>query len=291
MNKTIDIVDVFSKWVLFLFPIGLVTVRHWASGFFIVLALLGLFTLRKNLSSDDIRKEEKIVVLLFSLLFFSFVLSATVNGWEYYHLRHIEDEIRFLLFAPIYFLIRRVDGAMKYLVQGSVVGIFVAFGVAVYEVYELGFSSASGAYGPLRIGPIVCVMVFVVINGLQSIGDSRIWRPLLFVSIPLGLYASYLSVTRTSYVLVVLLSVATILMQLNTRGLRVIMLAGLALMLYLSYQQIPDIRHNVDRVAVALNEMAEVEDIADLKVDGLGSSTKHRIAMWHASYEMFFTRT
>ena len=138
MNRVSSPIEIVGKWILFLFPIGIVTVPHWSSGFFALLALIGIFSLRKNLSMVELGREEKVVAWLFAMLFFSFLLSATANGWEHYHVRYLEDEIRFLLFLPTYLLVRRVDGAMKALVQGSVLGILMTAGVAFYETSVLG---------------------------------------------------------------------------------------------------------------------------------------------------------
>ncbi len=287
MNRSIDIIEAATKWALFLFPIGLVTVEHWSSGFFIVLVLLGLFSLRKNLSLVKLQREEKIVILLFALLFFSFLLSATVNGWEYYHVRHIEDEIRFLLFAPIYLLVRRVDGVMKYLVQGSVLGIFVTFGVALYETSVLGVGRATGAYSPLLLGPVVATMVFVVVNNLRLMDGSIFWRYLSLFALPLGGYAAYLSVSRSAYVLVVALSIITILILVDRKSMRAVWVAVLISAVFLSHQFVPKITQSVDRVADGLSEIMDADSLATVNTGESGSSTKQRIVMWHAAYQIF----
>lgn len=124
-----------TQAMLFLFPIGITTIRHWSSGFFVLLCLLGIFSFRRNIASIKLVFEEKAVVSIVALLFFSFLLSFRANGWESTHIRFIEDEVRFLLFVPLYFLVKRTDSAIKPLLLGSIVGIFVAFGVCVHDVY------------------------------------------------------------------------------------------------------------------------------------------------------------
>ena len=61
--------------LLFLFPVFAVTVRHWASGFFGLLALMALIQLfRKNKQSLELSKEEKVLLWGFVFFFVVFVL-------------------------------------------------------------------------------------------------------------------------------------------------------------------------------------------------------------------------
>ena len=287
MSRAVDMTEIAAKWALFLFPVGIVAVRHWASGFFVVLALLGLLSLRRSLSIAKLQKEEKVVFLLFALVFVSFILSGTVNGWESYHVRYIEDEIRFLLFIPIYLLVKRLDDGVKYLVQGSVLGIVVTFGVAFYESAVLGIGRATGAYSPLLLGPVVVTMAFVVVNNLRLITGSTFWYYLSLLSLPLAGYAAYLSVSRSAYVLIVLLSIITIFIQVRGQRARGIWVVLLTVALLLSYEFAPHVTHSVDRVVAGVSDVIDADSLSVMDTGGAGSSTKQRIVMWHAAYQIF----
>jgi len=273
--------------MLFLFPVGLVTIRHWSSVFFVLLSLLAVVFFKRNISLIRLETDEKMVVLLVGLFFFSFLLSSYMNGWDRSYLRYVEDEIRFLLFVPLYFLVRRTGGALEHLVKGSALGIFVTFGVAFHEVHILGVDRATGAYSPLLLGPVVSVMVFVVVNGFRSTGDSPLWKSLSLISVPLGIYAAYLSLSRSAYVLIATLSIITILFQLDGKRLKLSVSTLLAIALLFTYQYAPKVTYSVHRVASALSEVLDVENIASLNMDEPGTSTKERIALLHVSYEIF----
>ena len=278
-----------TRAILFLFPIGLTTVRHWSSGFFVLLCLLAIFYFRRNITSIKLFREEKTVLLLMALFFFSFLLSFRANNWDSLHIRFIEDEIRFLLFIPLYFLLKNTGDLIRPLVKGSVLSILLVFWIACYEIYIMDLPRATGAYSSLLLGPVTSIMVFFIINSYHLIKDSKFWANLSLISIPFGLYAAYLSTTRSAYILIVTLSVTTIFLLLNNSKIKISIFALLICALFLSYQYAPRVTYGVDRVVVAFDEIISADNISNLDMDihGKGASTKQRIALWHAAYQIF----
>lgn len=84
--------------LLFLLPIFAVTVRHWVSNIFGILALLSLVLLYLHRNQrTELLKEEKILLWGFAAYFGVFILTSVVNGWGPLQTRYTGVEIRFFI--------------------------------------------------------------------------------------------------------------------------------------------------------------------------------------------------
>lgn len=172
MNTKLDFFksqSIHTKWVLllvFLFPIAGPVVRHWNNTFFLLLTITGLFFIIRKLSSKKIAIEEKVYIWAFVLFFGIFIFSALFNGWGNFQTLELGNELKFLFFVPIYFLIREINLSMTALLYGVLLSVPVIFIFSIYEYYYIlpsaGRKELYGAYFHLFIGPITALMLLMV---------------------------------------------------------------------------------------------------------------------------------
>jgi len=55
----------------------------------------------------------------------------------------------------------------------------------------------------------------------------------------------------------------------------------------LSYEFAPHVTHSVDRVVAGVSDVIDADSLSVMDTGGAGSSTKQRIVMWHAAYQIF----
>jgi O-antigen ligase len=152
--------DGLARLLLFLFPLFAVSLRHWASLIFLLLVVLGIFTLKTSLVRVNLRKLEIWLLALLALFFIAYLTSSVINGWDDRDARLLERELRFLLFIPVYLLIRRLPNALDSLGFGAVLAVFLTAFLAPIQVFYLGYGRDIGVYGPLFTGPIT-VLFFI----------------------------------------------------------------------------------------------------------------------------------
>jgi len=155
-------IDTWTRGLLFLFPLFAVSIRHWLSTIFTLLCILGIAKLfRINQLNFKITREELVLMALLAAFFLSFVLTSLSTGWDEQATRALGTELRFLLFIPLYLLVRQEHDALLYLAWGCLFAVFLNFGWTVYEVEILGVSQVHGIYSSLFTGPITIIFAAV----------------------------------------------------------------------------------------------------------------------------------
>lgn len=160
--------DGLARLLLFLFPVFAVSIRHWVSVIFVLVAFLGIFTLKENLERVKLSSLETWLLALMALFFLSYVASSVFNGWGDRDVRLLEREIRFVLFIPLYFLIRRLPNALDALGFGAVLAIFMTAILAPIQAFYFGYGRDIGVYGPLFTGPITTLFLIIGLAWLHS---------------------------------------------------------------------------------------------------------------------------
>ena len=165
--------DTWTLGLLFLLPLFAVSVRHWLSALFTVLCLLGIVNLfrRKNINLE-ISREEWLLMALLAAFFISFVLTALSLGWDEHATRALGTELRFLLFIPLYLLVRQQRDALMYLAWGCLFAVFLNFFWVAYEVEFLNIQQVHGVYSSLFVGPITVFFASVALFVLGGINYS-----------------------------------------------------------------------------------------------------------------------
>jgi len=182
-------IDAWTRGLLFLFPLFAVSVRHWLSIIFTLLCILGIYNLfRRKYISFKIDRDELILMFLLAAFFFSFLLTSLSTGWDEQATRALGTELRFLLFIPLYFLVRQEPEALLSLAWGCLFAVFLNFGLTVYEVEILGVSQVHGIYSSLFIGPITIIFLAVALFTFRK------------HDLPLGYFLPIAALTTTGYV-------------------------------------------------------------------------------------------
>lgn len=184
--------------LIFIFPILSLSVRHWLSGIYSLIALLAtilLFTRQRS----PLRREEKILFILFVLYLLSFFFSATLNDWSDNSIRRVGNVIKYVFFFPLYLLIRQYTDAYRLLVYGTVLGAAVLGLQCLYEILILDRETAMGMYGPIILGDLAVLFSTVTLVLLLFNKQQTRSHYLLIIPLVLGILAIYLSGSRNGW--------------------------------------------------------------------------------------------
>lgn len=228
-----------DKWVLlliFLFPIAGPVVRHWNSSIFVLFSLTALYFLFTKKDRKILCKEEKIYLWTFFLFFCIFLVSTISNGysWEKIQLEGLGTEIDFLLFIPIYLLIRENNFVEKALFAGILLSIPVIFLFSLYEYFYIWPTSRNygliGAYSQLFLGPITALSLLMFFYAYKQwfAHDRWLWfiAPLFIF---MGLFTIIFSESRIAYLTILVGSLIIILLQI--KSLKGTLVAGVLVIL------------------------------------------------------------
>lgn len=205
-----DKIEQLVYLLIFLFPIAGMSVRHWITNIFNLLVIIGLFTLRKP--RTRLLKEEFHFLLICAAYVSVFVFSALANGWTMTQTHHLGTELRFLMVIPLYILVRRYPDSSVWLLRGAVIGGFVLFAQAYYEVYILNHGIASGVYSKNILGSLAVLTSIWTGHIIWKNHKTLDWRifALLIISILASLSAAALSGSRGAYSGLVVVSLLSI---------------------------------------------------------------------------------
>jgi len=275
--------------VLFLLPIAGITVRHWISASFTVLAVLSLPNLFKE--RDELKQEERIFLWICAAFFAVFLISALINGWTDLQTRYLEKEIRVLLIIPIYLMLRSCPDAGKWILRGGAIGALVILAYSVFDVYVLHMPRAEGAYSPNLLGPFAVLLAFWLLTAWRFENEKPVIRILMLVASVAAVLSVALSGSRGAYL--GLIVVAATWLAMNFKG-RWLALAGLAAA-GLTFAVFSMSDTVADRTRLALSELKEYVQVDDVTLlegrfdagEGRLGSVSTRIEMWRVSV-MFF---
>ena len=182
--------------LLFLFPIFSLSIRHWLSGLFSIITLLALFFAWGK--QKPLHKEEKILLGIFGLYFFSILLSSTVTGWTASSYHRLGTELKYILFIPLYLYIRRYPATWRGLLVGLPLGGIVIGFQAIYDSFFTELGGAKGIYGPIIYGDFaVLLCMYSLIFGLTN--RSKVWRRINLLASGLALIAIIYSGSRNAW--------------------------------------------------------------------------------------------
>ena len=204
-----------TKWInfwVFVFCITVLAIEGHGGEAAIIL----LFTMAYIfISSNDDRSKYKlngneIIFITLVILFWLLNLLNTLfqpEGLEFENtsmaLRAMDNPMRWLLMLPIFFLLRRYKLDWRLISIGLSVGVFITVGIAIYEVYFLGYSRASGGmnheitFGELMVAADMLLWVFMIFAWNNN--NKLLATILLFASL-VAFYGSLLSVTRGAWI-------------------------------------------------------------------------------------------
>jgi O-antigen ligase len=187
----------FVVLAILLFPILSLSVRHWLSGIYSLLALLALFIVFKK--THQLHKEEKILFALFALLLLSFFISASLNGWSDNSMRRLGTVLKYVLFFPLYLLIRQFKDLSSFLLTGIVAGAAILGIQSIIDIVFLGHSQVWGIYGPIIFGNLSILFFSLTLILLFFQGTTSKTSYIYIFSLILSALAVFLSGSRNAW--------------------------------------------------------------------------------------------
>ena len=182
---------------ILLFPVLSLSVRHWLSGIYSLLALIALFVVFKK--PHHLYKEEKILFVLFTLLLLSFMISASLNGWSDNSIRRLGTVLKYLLFFPLYLLIRQFKDLSSFLFVGIIIGGVVLGLQALIDVFYNGLEQGWGIYGPIIFGDLSILFFSITLIILFFSPEHSKTTYLLIISLIFSALAVFLSGSRNAW--------------------------------------------------------------------------------------------
>lgn len=271
--------------LLFLLPIFAVTVRHWVSSIFGVLALLSLVLLYlQRKQRTELFREEKILLWGFAIYFGVFLFTSVINGWGPAQTRSTGVEIRFLMFVPIYLVIRQMGDSAKWLIIGSVLGVVFTAYDGARVIFLDNIDVYRGMYSPLFTGPIILLLAAILFPYFYAKANNKWQKLFLLLVVCLAFFVVSQTGARNAYVAAIFLSLLFVFHQYQAVKRYVLIGAALSLAC-IAYISVDTINGRVDRAYDEYTEYFAYKNPARTKKKL--SSVGVRLEMWRAT-PMFF---
>ena len=267
--------------LLFLLPIFAVTVRHWVSNIFTLLTVLSLVLLYlQRKQRTELLREEKILLWGFAVYFGIFLLTSVVNGWGELQTRYAGGEIRFLLFIPLYLVIRQMSEASKWLLFGMIFGVIFTAYDAAGELWSGHVEEYDGIYSPLFTGPIILLIAFLAIPYFFEKTENLWLRLTLLFVAGLAIFVVSATGARNAYVATIVLGLLFILYQYNGAKRYALLFAVFAFA-YAIYISMDTVNHRVNMAIAEYKEYISFENPAESRRPL--SSVGTRLEMWRVT--------
>lgn len=266
---------------IFLFPLAGSTVKSWSSTFFTLIVLLALAM--RPWKGVVLHNWEKWLLALFVAMFAVMMLSNVVNGWEHRQTREFGVQVRYLAFVPVYFLIRRFDDSLLWIIKGT---IFAAIMLLLQAAYEIALNSGwrvAGIYGPGLYATQALLFASVLFFALR---DKRLlaWpRGVIVVALVAALLGLLLSGSRSTYLtLAVILVIGPLVFMPLRKTLLIYAVATTTLVV--SYFSV-GVFH--DRVLSGIEEVRVYVALSDPVHEPNHGSVGARLEMWRTAWLIF----
>lgn len=267
--------------LIFLFPVASQLIRGWNSYIFTLLILLSLIFYGKR--EQAISREETTLLWLALLAFISFQISSMDNGWNGQSTKALGMDLRILLFIPMYYLVRPLKGAGRWLLWGIFLGALVLGVQSLYELLYLDRERVSGAYFVLSLGGFSALYAFLLLVSFSLLCENRRWRQIsMLVAITAAFLGLAASGARGSYIVVPALVVMIILMKYrNKRGISILFLSFISILLIFQFS--PLVQTRVNSAVVDVQGYIAADSVKELQ----GSSAQARLEMWRTAWMIF----
>lgn len=270
--------------LLFLFPtIGAFT-RHWFSTLYILITLTAIYTLirRGKSALSPLHRQEKIVLAGMAVFFVAYLLPAATHSFD---VNALEVEIRYLLFIPVYLMVRELESSQQWFLVGVVLGAICIFVYGMYELYILRSAEdryfISGAYMHHYYGSIAVVTAFLALMSQHSLPRRLRW--LCVIAFVLALISAILSGSRGSYVTALLAAVMWAALRLNTRVF-ILFVVALGLLGISLYSSSSTVNYQIGRAVDDVIYYFTLDDFSAIPHEKRSASS--RLELWELSVRL-----
>ena len=205
-------------FLVFLFPLFSNTLRHWASSTYGLLALFSLISVKQY--SYDLKKEERIFLVIIALHVIAVLLANVLSGWtRASHEWFFSGEFRILLAIPIYLYLRSVPNIWHYLLLAIplgaiIIGLTGTVDFAMrYVRGDLEMILAEGIYGHIFQGNISALWSVLSFAAIEYFKDNKKMKTLCFVGASVAAVGALVSVTRNAWLSLLILYAMVFILQ------------------------------------------------------------------------------
>ena len=222
-----------TKWInfwVFVFSITVLSIGgHGGEAAIILLFTMAYIFITKNNDKSKYKLNgNEIIFITLVILFWLLNLLNTLfqpEGLELENtrmaLRAMDNPMRWLLMLPIFFLFRRYKLDWRVIAIGLSIGVFAAVSVAIYEVYFLGITRASGTmnhviiFGELMVAADVLLWILMIFAWNNN---NKLLATIILIASLGAFYGSLLSVTRGAWLVYIFLVLSFVIYTLK-RGI------------------------------------------------------------------------
>lgn len=209
--------------LVFLFPLCINTLRHWASSIYILIFLISLTAIWKN--HHDLRKEEKIFLGILLLHVLAVFTSNMLAGWTYASNRwFFAGEFRLLAAIPIYLYLRQIPGIWEWLLRGIplggiIIGLtgIIDFGMRYYKG-DVAMIFAEGIYGHIFQGNVSALLSVLSFLALGYFKNNKLFFRLCIAGAMLAFIGALVSVTRNAWLSLIVLYLIAFIVNIGSSG-------------------------------------------------------------------------
>lgn len=210
----------------------------------------------------QLRAEEKRLLFIFFLVFFTSILSAIANDALGSLADRLGIELRYLLFIPLYLLMRSLTLGFRVFVLGLILSSVVGFAQAIHSFAIEGTDVVPGVYGnQIFFASVYGVIAVVLLDVGIFVETSRLYRYILLVGFLLASSAVVMAGSRGGYVELIGLLLVWSLVRL--RGARsfvfALALSVLSVSVYLGSERVSG---RVDEAIADVSSYLTIEDKA-----------------------------
>lgn len=274
----------FNKYIpvfaaVFLFPIMVTTVNHGGGAFYLLIFLLGLFLGWSAWRSLEAWEKQ---VLLGFCAFFVLVSMSLINTQDMYSgAKKIEKLLLFPFLIPMYLLFKKyqLETGKAYLL-GLFVSAFVLFGLAVYQVYGLGWARAVGAYNPLILGDVSMLVAILLFCALLTVSTGYCNYLMGGQAILLAITASVLSGSRGAWIVLPIISLWFIWLKIkNLKPLYSLLIVIIVVSLLWCLSGLEQVRSRLDDAVLSYQSYSQDHS--------KGGSIRLRMEIWKVSVKIW----
>lgn len=271
--------------LVFLFPTLGAFTRHWISIFFWLISLYSIASLvrRYQIAASNLRREEWIVMTGMVLFFLASLLSAFAGT---YNVSTLEIEIRYLLFIPIYIVVRNHPATQFWFLMGLITAAFCIFAYGMFEFIRYGTEVQGykilGAYTHNYFGGFAAITAAMLLAARYNLADRYQWA--CYAASLLALLGAILSGSRGAYVMALGAALTWGIYRLRIRIL-IAFIVLLGIIGVAVYGISENVKHHVDR---AVDDVVYYFSDQELpEIDDGRRSISNRFVLWRLSIPMF----
>ena len=271
--------------LVLLFPVLGVSVRHWNSGLFVLVCLFSLVCLKKR---DILNLPLRLKLLSAFFIAYSIlgIYTSSQYGFdEFVKNNYLEEDVRFLLLAPLLLLFGRHRASKEYLYLGILAANFIALIHALIDRFYFGYEFAGGVYGYGYFGGVTAITSCFALAGLLNytkFEHVKIKKSIVVASYLAGFVACMLSISQVSMLILTVLSFLIVYKAVKRKAYYVYSLILFLTIFFIFLGSSELMRARLLRTfdVSAVESYIKSEDKSKIKIH---SSLIERLEMWRAT--------